>query len=199
MGVAVANQFAYLYPEAASGLILAQPVGGHRYRNRFNLFFNRHIAFVRQRGLEAVRARATGKNFMENPEAGPWATILAQDAKFAERFCKQNVEDYLATVEQSRDSMFSSTFVAGPSPDQLMTIDTAATIWPGNDASHSTSGAHQLRELMPRMDYWDQDPSRQNAADMLERILNFQQTLESGGLPPSPTIASSPMPPPIGD
>lgn len=195
MGVGVATQFAGLYPETCSGLILAQPVGGHRWKNRMHQFFDRHVSFVREQGLAAVCARAKGKNFMGDPEAGPWASVLAADTFFAERFVKQDVDAYLKIVTASRDAMFPDTFVSGPSPDQLMTIDTAASIWPGDDASHATSGAHQLRELMPRMEYWDLHPSKQNAENMLEKMLAFKRIVETAGLPASPPIASPPMPP----
>jgi len=197
MGVAVANQFASLYPEACLGTILAQPVGGHRWRNRAHAFFNRHIDYVRERGLDAVRARASGKNFMGDPEGGPWASVLANDPAFADRFVKQNVGDYLATVEASRDGLFPDTFVSGPRPEELLTIDVAASIWPGDDASHSTSGAHQLRELLPRMEYWDLHPSKQTSENMLERMIAFKTAVQAGGLPPSPAIASAAMPPKV--
>jgi pimeloyl-ACP methyl ester carboxylesterase len=197
MGVAVANQFASLYPQACLGTILAQPVGGHRWQKRTHAFFNRHLDYVREQGLEAVRARASGKNFMGDPEGGPWASVLASDPAFAERFVKQDVASYLETVAASRDALFPDSFVSGPRPEELLTIDTAASIWPGDDASHSTSGAHQLRELLPRMEYWDLHPSKQTAANMLERMIAFKTTVQSTGLPPSPAIASPPMPPKV--
>lgn len=193
MGVGVATQFASLYPQACSGLILAQPVGGHRWKNRMHTFFNRHIDYVREHGLDAVRARAKGQNFMADPEAGPWASAMANDPALAERFVRQDVDSYLTTVAGSRDAMFPDTFVSGPPPDELMTIDTPASIWPGDDASHSTSGAQQLRELMPRMEYWDQHPSKQTAPDMLEKMVMFKR-VETHGLPPSPPIAAPPLP-----
>lgn len=195
MGVGVATQFASLYPEACTALILAQPVGGHRWRNRMHAFFNRHIAYVRQNGLDTVRTRAKGKNFMRDPEAGPWASAIANDGALAERFVKQDIESYLALVEQSRDAMFPDTFVSGPPPDALMAIDTAASIWPGDDASHSTSSAQQLRELMPRMEYWDLHPDKQTQENMLARLLAFKKTVETVGLPPSPPMPGLAMPP----
>jgi pimeloyl-ACP methyl ester carboxylesterase len=194
MGVGVATQFASLYPQACAGLILAQPVGGHRWKNRMHLFFDRHIAYVREHGLAAVRGRAKGQNFMADPEAGPWVSALANDPALAERFVTQDTDAYLELVAASRDAMFPDTFVSGPPPDELMTIDIAASIWPGDDASHSTSGAHQLRELMPRMEYWDMHPSKQTAPDMLEKMVRFKHVVETQGLPPSPPIAAPPMP-----
>ena len=194
MGAGVANEFADLYPESCEGLILAQPVGGHRWKNRMHMFFDRHLDFVREFGLGAVRARASGKNFMGDPEAGPWASVLAGDKAFAERFVAQDIASYINTVTVSRDGMFPDTFVSGPSPDRLITIDTPASIWPGDDASHAMSGAHQLRELMPRMNYWDLHPSQQTAEGMLATILKFKSTVEAGPFPPSPPIASPPMP-----
>jgi hypothetical protein len=76
-----------------------------------------------------------------------------------------------------------------------MAIDISATIWPGDDASHAMSSAHQLRELMPRMDYWDLHPDKQTAEMMLARILDFKKTVETTGLPPSPPIPGPAMPP----
>src|SRR5690349_455442 len=174
MGVGVATQFGCIYPEACTGLILAQPVGGHRWQLRTHAFFDRHLDFVCERGLDAVRERATGKNFMRDPEAGPWASAIFNDPVFAERFVKQDLDSYVETVVASRDTLFPDTFVSGPRPEELMALDVASTIWPGDDASHSTSGAQQLRELLPRMEYWDLHPSQQTHQNMLERILAFK-------------------------
>src|SRR5205814_1394239 len=91
MGVGVATQFAALYPEACIGLVLAHPVGGYRWKLRTHTFFNRHIEYVREHGLAAVRTRAKGRNFMRDPETGPWASSLFNDTQFAERFVTQDV------------------------------------------------------------------------------------------------------------
>jgi pimeloyl-ACP methyl ester carboxylesterase len=186
MGVALATQFAVLYPESCIALILPQPVGGFRWMSKMRGFFDRHIAFVRANGLQAVTARATGKNFMEDPEAGPWATVMASDGSIAARFVRQDPDDYLQLVAASRDAMFPDTFASGPSPKELMSIETPASIWPGDDASHSTSAAHQLRELMPRVDFWDVHPSTWNALNMLERIVAFKRLVDTAGLPRRP-------------
>jgi pimeloyl-ACP methyl ester carboxylesterase len=194
MGVGVATQFAVLYPEVCSGLILAHPVGGHRWKLRTHTFFNRHIEYVRQHGLSAVRANAKGKNFMRDPETGPWASSIFNDANFAEGFVTQDVDAYLDIVARSRDALFPDTFVSGVPPQDLMGIDIASSIWPGDDASHSTSAAQQLRELMPRMEYWDLHPSEQTHENMLERIVRFKKLIETTGLPPSPPMPGPEMP-----
>jgi pimeloyl-ACP methyl ester carboxylesterase len=195
MGVGVATQLGGLYPEACTGLILAHPVGGHRWWVRTNTFFNRHLDFVGENGLNAVRDRAQGKNFMRDPETGPWASAIFNDAAFAERFVKQDPSAYMSIVRQSRDALFPDTFVSGPKPQELMALDIASSIWPGDDASHSTSSAQQLRELLPRMEYWDLHPSRQTHQNMLERIVAFKNLMEGAGLPPSPPLPGPEMPP----
>lgn len=195
MGVGVATQFGGLYPRACAGLILAHPVGGHRWQVRTNTLFNRHIDFVRECGLQAVRERAQGKNFMRDPETGPWASAIFNDAAWAEHFVKQDPDSYMNIVTQSRDALFPDTFVSGPRPQELMALDIASSIWPGDDASHSTSSAQQLRELLPRMEYWDVHPSKQTHRNMLERIVAFKNMMESVGLPPSPPMPGPEMPP----
>jgi pimeloyl-ACP methyl ester carboxylesterase len=195
MGVGVATQFACLYPEACTGLILAQPVGGHRWKVRTNTFFNRHIEFVTEFGLDAVCERARGKNFMRDPETGPWASAIFNDTNFAQRFIQQDVNAYVETVARSRDALFPDTFVSGPRPENLINLDIGCSIWPGDDASHSMSSAQQLRELLPRMEYWDLHPSQQTHQTMLERILRFREIVGSGGLPSSPIVPGPEMPP----
>lgn len=195
MSVAVANEFAATYPEACIGLILPQPIGGHRWFQRAHAFFDRHIAYAARHGLAAVRARVTGKNFFEDPESGPWSPMISNDAAFAERFVAQDRDAYLALVATCRDNLFPDTFAVGPRPETIERIDVPASIWPGDDTSHSTSSAQQLRELMPRMEYWDIHPTQWNAANMLERILRFKRIVETEGLPPSPKLAGPAMPP----
>ena len=185
MGVAVAAQFAVLYPENVIGLMLPQPVGGHRWFTRLRSFFDRHAAFARENGLEAVVARAQkeGKNFQDDPESGPWSTPIRNDAGFAARYAKQNVERYLKIVIASRDTMFPSSDVSGPPPEDLMRLEIPTLVWSGDDPSHSTSSAHQLRELLPWVDYWDVHVSKQTHEGQLEQILKFKAAVESGTLP----------------
>jgi pimeloyl-ACP methyl ester carboxylesterase len=180
MGASVAAKFGSLYPESCIGLMLPQPVGGYRWFTRLRGYFDRHMAFVREHGLEAVRERAKGKNFQDDPEAGPWACTLFNDAAFAARFVKQNPARYLETVAASRDAMFPDSFVSGPSAEELMAMDIPTLVWPGDDPSHATSAAHQLRELLPCVEYWDVHVSQQTAQGQLERILAFKKAVEAG-------------------
>lgn len=185
MGVSVATQFAALYPETCIGLMLPQPVGGHRWIGKVHANFDRHIAFVRAHGLKAAADEALKKrkNFHEEPEAGPWASAIVNDPAVAASFPRQDVERYLKMVTDSRDGMFGDTFVSGARAEELVAIDVPALVWPGDDPSHATSAAHQLRELMPRVRYWDMHPSKQTAANMLEQLLLFKADVEKNAIP----------------
>jgi pimeloyl-ACP methyl ester carboxylesterase len=182
MGASVAAKFGALYPETCIGLMLPQPVGGHRWMQRMRGFFERHVQFVRERGLEAVceRARNERKGFQEDPESGLWGSTIVNDPAFAARFVKQPVARYVETVEASRDGMFADTFVSGASAEELLAIEVPALVWPGDDPSHATSAAHQMRELLPRARYWDMHPSKQTGANMLEQLLKFRLDVLEG-------------------
>jgi len=182
MGASVAASFGVSYPEACLGLMLPQPVGGYRWFTRLRGFFDRHIAFVRQSGLQAVRDRANGASFQDEPETGPWASVLSHDAEFAARFVRQDVEEYVSIVSATRDAMFPDSFVSGPPGRDLMALDVPTLVWPGDDPSHATSAAHQLRELLPRVRYWDLHVSKQTAQGQFEQILDFRRAVEAGEL-----------------
>jgi pimeloyl-ACP methyl ester carboxylesterase len=182
MGASVAATFGVVYPETCVGLMLPQPVGGYRWVTRLRSYFDRHIAFVREHGLEAVSRRAEGASFQDDPEAGPWARVLFNDAAFASHYVKQDPGRYLEIVAASRDAMFPDSFVSGPSGEDLMGIDIPTLVWSGDDPSHATSAAHQLRELLPRVDYWDLHVSKQTAQGQLEQILRFKKAVEGGSV-----------------
>jgi pimeloyl-ACP methyl ester carboxylesterase len=185
MGVSVATKFAALYPESCIALFLPQPVGGYKWSTRMAGFFDRHVAYVREHGLQAVRDRALKekKNFQDEPDLGPWGIAMNNDPELATRFVKQDVERYAATVLASRDAMFPDTFVSGARAEELLEIDIPALVWPGDDPSHATSAAHQLRELMPRVRYWDVHPSKQTAEDQLAQLLKFKNDVEKNDFP----------------
>jgi pimeloyl-ACP methyl ester carboxylesterase len=183
MGAALAAKFAALYPEACIGLYLGHPVGGHGWHSKGHEFFNRHLRFAKENGLQACVDRAPqGGNFWEDAEPGPWAAPLSRDPEFARRFVKLNPERYLATCEASRDAMFPDLHVAGATAEELRSIEVPALVWPGGDLRHTVSAAHQMRELMPRAEFWDVPESRQTGASCLERLLEFRSAVESGAL-----------------
>ena len=165
MGVSVASVIGAHFPERCIGLLMHWPVGGFRWRAKGHLNFNKHIAFARANGLAAVAARAKkAAGFWADPESGPWATVLAQDEAFATKYVKQDLEQYLAVVAYSRDTVFDDTMPSGATGEQLMAIKLPSFIMSGDDASHATSAAHALRELIPGSVLSPLMPPQQNAA-----------------------------------
>ena len=165
MGVSVASAIGAHFPERCLGLLMHWPVGGFRWRAKGHLNFNKHIAFARANGLAAVAARAKkAAGFWADPESGPWATVLAQDEAFAAKYVKQDLEQYLAVVAYSRDTVFDDTMPSGATGEQLMAIRLPSFIMSGDDASHATSAAHALRELIPGSVLSPLMPPQQNAA-----------------------------------
>ena len=165
MGVSVASAIGAHFPERCLGLLMHWPVGGFRWRAKGHLNFNKHIAFSRANGLAAVAARAKkAAGFWADPESGPWATVLTQDEAFATKYVKQDLEQYLAVVAYSRDTVFHDTMPSGATGEQLMAIKLPSFIMSGDDASHATSAAHALRELIPGSVLSPLMPPQQNAA-----------------------------------
>ena len=165
MGVSVASAIGAHFPERCLGLLMHWPVGGFRWRAKGHLNFNKHIGFARANGLAAVAARAKkAAGFWADPESGPWATVLAQDEAFAAKYVKQDLEQYLAIVAYSRDTVFDDTMPSGATGEQLMAIKLPSFIMSGDDASHATSAAHALRELIPGSVLSPLMPPQQNAA-----------------------------------
>jgi pimeloyl-ACP methyl ester carboxylesterase len=174
MGVSVAAAMAVQCPERCSGLLLHWPVGGYLWMLKGRGFYDRHIEFVRANGLAAAAARGpSGKNFWLDPEAGPWAAQNAVDPAFTAEYVKLDVAKYLEICAQSRDALYGDTMPSGVTGEQLMTIKTPALILPGADASHSTSSAWAMKELMPNAELWDVLPPHQNGANVLATILDF--------------------------
>ncbi len=92
--------------------------------------------------------------------------MLANDATFAAKYAKQDLEQYLAIVAYSRDTLFDDTMPSGATGEQLMAIKLPSFIMSGDDASHSTSSAHALRELIPGAAFSALMPPQQNAASV---------------------------------
>jgi pimeloyl-ACP methyl ester carboxylesterase len=171
VGCSVALALAAAHPERCRALLLHWPVGGFHWLSRGRANFDRHIAFVRERGLKGVVELAQqSRIFWSDPDAGPWSSNIATDRAFADAFVRQDPEQYLRIVEQSRDSLFADTLPAGATCEQLVAMKVPAFIMPGNDALHTTSCAHVLRELMPQATLSSLKFSQQNATTIARWI-----------------------------
>ena len=176
MGCSVALAFGVHYPETTSGLLLHWPVGGYRWKVNAGDRFVRHYNFAKTNGLKGVVERSRGgKSFWMDPEAGPWATMIVRDSEFAERFTAGNLEQYLGMVITSGRSLFDRDTAPGAEPEEVMGIKAPALIIPGDDPSHATSGAHYLRELLPKADFWNVMPPEQTTLKVCDRILEFSR------------------------
>jgi pimeloyl-ACP methyl ester carboxylesterase len=174
MGCSVALAFGVHYPEATRGLLLHWPVGGYRWKVNSRARFMRHYNFAKQNGLKSVVERARGgKSFWMDPEAGPWSTVIARNNEFAEKIANQNLERYLGIIITSGRSMFDRDTAPGAEPEEVMGVQAPALIIPGDDPSHATSGAHYLRELLPKADFWNVMPPEQNTQKVCEQIVEF--------------------------
>jgi pimeloyl-ACP methyl ester carboxylesterase len=174
MGCSVALAFGVHYPETARGLILHWPVGGYRWKINAGERFARHYNFVKENGLKGVVERARGgKTFWMDPEGGPWAALIARDATFAERFAAADFDKYLGMIVTSGRSLFDRDTAPGAEPEEVLGIKAPALIIPGDDPSHATSGAHYLRELLPKADFWNVMPPEQTTQKVCDRILDY--------------------------
>jgi pimeloyl-ACP methyl ester carboxylesterase len=178
MGCSVALAFAARYPAATRALVLHWPVGGFRWKLNGNSRFARHLSFAREHKLAGVVKRAQeGKSFWQDPEAGPWASVIVSDARFAEAFTGQDVDRYLGTVGASGRTLFDRDTAPGAEPEEIMAMKAPALVIPGDDPSHATSAAHYVRELMPKSQYWPVMPPDQAPERVRERILEFRRAV----------------------
>lgn len=169
IGCTLAVAIAAQAPQRCRALLMHWPVGGFRWMRKGQIAFNAHLAFVRERGLAAAVARAREKpSFWADAAGGPWATVIGRDPEFAAAFVAQDVSTYLGIVEQSRDQLFSTTMPTGATGDELMRMKLPAFIMSGDDASHATSAAHALRELMPNARLSPLMPPQQDGASVTQ-------------------------------
>jgi pimeloyl-ACP methyl ester carboxylesterase len=174
MGCSVALAFGVHYPASTRGLILHWPVGGYRWKVNSRERFMRHYNFAKENGLKGVVERGRGgKSFWQDADGGPWATLIARDGAFADQFAAQDLERYLAMIITSGRSLFDRDTAPGAEPEEVLGIKAASLIIPGDDPSHATSGAHYLRELLPKADFWNVMPPEQTTQKVCDRILEF--------------------------
>jgi pimeloyl-ACP methyl ester carboxylesterase len=174
MGCSVALAFAARFPEATRGLVLHWPVGGYRWKMNGGDRFARHTRFARENGLGGVVKRAhAGQSFWQDPEAGPWASVIVRDQEFADAFENQDPERYVGTVAASGRTLFDRDMPPGAEPEEMMAMKMPAVILAGDDPAHATSGAHYLRELLPKAEFWPVMPPEQTPDRVRERIIEF--------------------------
>jgi pimeloyl-ACP methyl ester carboxylesterase len=175
MGCCPAVAFAVAHPAATSSLVLFWPVGGAKYRINSHLRLAEHLAYVQQHGLGAVveLVKSEGKPFGQDPRGGPWASVIAHDAAFAESYARQDAKQYQLVVMAMGRSLFDRDTAPGAEPEDLLRLDIPALIVPGRDPSHATSAARYLEECLPKADYWDAAVEEQTEETAPARLLNF--------------------------
>lgn len=174
MGCSVATAFAAKFPQATHALILHWPVGGYRWKLNGSDRFARHARLAREQGLTGVVKRAhEGKSFWQDPEAGPWASCIVRDPEFAGAFQEQDLDRYVGLVAASMRGLFDRDTPPGAEPEELMAMKVPALILPGDDPAHATSGAHYLREQLPKPEFWPVMPPEQTPERVRDRILEF--------------------------
>jgi hypothetical protein len=83
------------------------------------------------------------------------------------------LERYLGIIITSGRSLFDRDTAPGAEPEEVLGIKVPALIIPGDDPSHATSGAHYLRELLPKSDFWNVMPPEQSTQKVCDQILGF--------------------------
>ena len=183
MGCSVALAFAARFPEATRALVLHWPVGGYRWKLNGQDRFARHLRFARDTGLGGVVKRAhEGKSFWQDPEAGPWASAIVRDPDLAASFEAQDLDRYLGLVASSARGLFDRDTPPGAEPEEILAMKVPALIVSGDDPAHATSGAHYLRELLARPEFWPVMPPEQTTKLVCDRILEFGRA-HGGPLP----------------
>lgn len=177
MGCSVALAFAARFPERTRALVLHWPVGGYRWKLNGSDRFARHHGFAKENGLAGVVKRAhEGKSFWQDPEAGPWASVIVRDPAFADMFQNQDLDRYLGIIAASGRGLFDRDMPPGAEPEEMMAMKVPALILPGDDPAHATSGAHYLRELLPQPEFWPVMPPEQTPDRVRDRIVEFGRT-----------------------
>ncbi len=172
MGCSVAIAFATRFPEATRGLVLHWPVGGAEWiRMTHDRWLGVHAGFVREQGLQGVVHLAREKkSFMADFRAGPWASVIARDPAFAERFASQDVDAYLRLLAEITRTLYDRDTAPGAEPEELRRLQIPALVIPGDDPAHATSAAQYLAKDLPQAEYWDV-PVAQQEGDLVRRVI----------------------------
>jgi len=183
MGCGSVAAFAVAHPKATLSAIYFWPVGGAKYRINSQLRFARHLAFVEENGLAAVVAFVKGhdKSFGQEPQGGPWTSVIRNDPDFARRFAEQDVGKYKLILDEMCCKLFDRDTAPGAEPEDLLRLEIPALIVPGRDDSHATSAARYLEECLPGSEYWDVLPAEQTEATVPARVLEFLDRVAASG------------------
>jgi pimeloyl-ACP methyl ester carboxylesterase len=175
MGCCPVAAFAVAHPERVMSMILYWPVGGAKYRIGTHKRFADHLAFVAERGLSGVveLVKKEGKAFNAEPRGGPWASVIRNDAAFADAYAKLETANYEHVVRDMCRTLFDRDTSPGAEPEDLLKLGIPALVVPGRDASHATSAARYLEECLPKSRYWDALPDAQTEQTAPARLLEF--------------------------
>ena len=175
MGCCPVAAFGVAHPERVLSMVLFWPVGGAKYRINTQQRFAEHLAFVQQSGLAQVvaTAKASGKTFGQEPQGGPWASVIRNDPAFADAFARQDAERYRLIVGGMARALFDRDTAPGAEPEDMMRCEIPALVIPGQDAAHATSAARYLQECLPRSDYWDAPVAEQTEEATNAQVLAF--------------------------
>ena len=181
MGVSPVLAFACAYPQRVRSMVLYWPVGGARYRMSSQLRFAQHLAYVQQNGMAQVveLVRESRKPFNADPRGGPWASVIARDGAFAERFAAFDAARYQRVVAGMARMLIDRDSAPGAEPEDLMALQIPALVIPGKDESHATSAARYLEECLPLAEYWDVVPGEQSEQATSARLLEFLGAADS--------------------
>ena len=157
------------------GLLLHWPVGGYRWKVNSRSAFYASLQFHQAKWLAALSssARAAEKVSGWIRKAVHGRREIARNHAFAESFASQDLERYLGIVLTSGRSLFDRDTAPGAEPEEVVGVKAPALIIPGDDPSHATSGAHYLRELLPKSDFWNVMPPEQTTQKVCDRVLEF--------------------------
>jgi pimeloyl-ACP methyl ester carboxylesterase len=175
IGCSIATAFAVAHPERTASMVLYSPAGGPKYRMTQHARFAEHVAYAGEHGLAAVAELALSgdQTFSQDPRIGPWASVIRTDPTFAAEYGRLEPAHYAQIVRDMARTLFDRDTVPGAEPEQLMQLELAALVVPGQDASHATSAARYLEECLPRSEYWDVPVAEQTAETAPARILAF--------------------------
>jgi len=180
-GCAPVTAFAVTHPGRMLSMVLYWPTGGARYRIRNHAQFAQHSAYVAEHGLEAVveLAHSHDKGFSHDPRIGPWGPVLRHDRAFAADYVRQDPDRYSLVVSGMVRGLIDRDTALGAEPEDLLRLDVATLIVPGQDAAHATSAARYLQECIPGAEYWDVPVAEQTEETAAPRVLAFLDAAEA--------------------